>query len=189
MESITPRSRSNCFSFIRHALQTKQRRFKAMIADKISPMTLGSFQFGLYAWVNCGASWAIIAHQHSHLHVVQHFLTSAYAKCFFGFVKVHHCEQLPQRIALTGASSGRACHATPAYCGGSSEFGALLIGRPMVLPQLQRKVLTMAIIHHSNKPHNGHFGGVGCTYLLILPISERLQGRHEQILLLVSERV
>jgi hypothetical protein len=120
--------------------------------------------FAVVASFNDETTWAIRAHQHSHRHVVQHFLTSAYARCFFGLTNVHHCEQSPHRIALIGASSARACHATPAYCGGSSLPGATLPGRPIVRPQLHRNVLTIAITLHPNRPSICHFCASDCIY-------------------------
>ena len=126
--------------------------------------------FAVVAAVNDETSRAIRAHQHSHLHVVQHFLTSAYARCFFGLTNVHHCEQSPHRIALIGASSARACHATPAYRGGSFFKGATFAGRPMVLPQLQRKVLTIAITHHPSTLHICRSCVEDCTYFCLLRV-------------------
>ena len=140
---------------------------------------------GIVAWrfitmPNSLAIWTKSTHQHSHLHVVQHFFTSAYPLCTFGLTNVHHWLHEPHRIDFIGASSGRACHATPPYRGESFFEGATFAGRPIVRPQLQRKVFTIAIIHHPNILHICHSCVEDCTYSCLLHVLYPFQGRREQ---------
>lgn len=158
MESITPRTKISCFSFI-----TWLTIPTWVTNEPVCVLGFGHHDGSFHA---PGAPNYLL--QQEHRQFLQHVTTSAYARWTFGLTNFHHWLQLPHFIPLIGASWGRACHATMAYCGGSSFPGATLPGRPMVLPQLQRKVLTIAITHHPNRPHIYHFCVEDCTYSCLL---------------------